>query len=128
MKGLVNLNVDVQEKDGNIIFLHKIVQGSASRSYGIHVAKLAGVPSSLLERAEEKLSELEDSGASFDLEKYGDYEDAQVTDLKEEAQQISFFDFAPNPVVERLKGLDLMNITPSQAFGILEELKEAAEK
>jgi len=44
MKGLKNLNVEVSEENGNIVFLHKIIEGSASRSYGIHVAKLAGVP------------------------------------------------------------------------------------
>ena len=57
--GFKNLNVDVAEENGNIVFLHKIVEGSASRSYGIHVAKIAGVPKELLERAEEKLNELE---------------------------------------------------------------------
>jgi DNA mismatch repair protein MutS len=46
----------------------------------------------------------------------------------QEEEQISFFGFAPNPVVERLKSIDLMNLTPSEAFKILEELKEAAEQ
>lgn len=59
-KGLKNLNVDVAEEDGNVIFLHKIVEGSASRSYGIHVAKLAGVPKPVLDRASEKLKQLEE--------------------------------------------------------------------
>lgn len=59
--GFKNLNVDVAEENGNIVFLHKIVEGSASRSYGIHVAKIAGVPKELLERAEEKLDELENN-------------------------------------------------------------------
>lgn len=126
MTGLKNLNVDVQEKDGNIVFLHKIIEGSASRSYGIHVAKLAGVPTQLLSTAEEKLKELEKSGVSIDLDRYAAQVDETV-DPKADTEQISFFSFAPNPVVERLKGLDLLNITPSQAFGILEELKKAAE-
>jgi DNA mismatch repair protein MutS len=127
MKGLKNLNVDVQEKDGNIVFLHKIVEGSASRSYGIHVAKLAGVPQQLLTAAEEKLQELEESGVSIDLDNYvSSIKEAEI-DPKAETEQISFFSFAPNPVVERLKALDLLNITPSQAFGILEELKNAAD-
>ncbi len=59
IKGVKNLNVDVSEKDGSIVFLHKIVEGAASRSYGIHVAKLAGVPSEVLECAQRKLEELE---------------------------------------------------------------------
>lgn len=127
IRGLKNLNVDVQEKDGNIVFLHKIVEGSASRSYGIHVAKLAGVPQTLLAVAEEKLRELENSSASIDLEQYM-HTAEPISEAVTETEQISFFSFAPNPVVERLKSLDLMNITPSQAFGILEELKKAAEK
>ena len=127
MKGLKNLNVDVQEKDGNIVFLHKIVEGSASRSYGIHVAKLAGVPQSLLSTAEVKLRELEESGVSIDLDKYvSSVQEAEINP-KAETEQISFFSFAPNPVVERLKAIDLMTITPSQAFLILEELKKAAD-
>ena len=57
--GFKNLSVDVSEENGDIVFLHKIVEGSASRSYGIHVAKLAGVPTELLETAETKLNDLE---------------------------------------------------------------------
>lgn len=60
LKGVKNLNVDVSEENGNIVFLHKIIEGSASQSYGIHVAKLAGVPKSVLDRAAEKLEELEE--------------------------------------------------------------------
>lgn len=123
MKGLRNLNVDVAEENGNVVFLHKIIEGSASRSYGIQVAKLAGVPSLLLERAADKLKELEE-GRPISENSSGAEEPSVMA---EEEQQISFFGFAPNPVVERLKSLDLMNLTPSEAFKILEQLKEAAE-
>jgi DNA mismatch repair protein MutS len=114
--GFRNLNVDVAEEGGNIVFLHKIIEGSASKSYGIHVAKLAGVPSGVIDRASAKLAELERSAESIDLSKYG-----KITE-----DQISFFSFAPNPIVALLKKLDLMKLTPSEAFKILEELKEAA--
>ena len=124
MPGLRNLNVDVAEENGNVVFLHKIVEGSADRSYGIHVAKLAGVPESLLERASQKLEELESGQEPVLAAKPA--ENANMS-LQEE-EQISFFGFAPNPVVERLKAIDLMNLTPSEAFKILEELKEAAEQ
>jgi DNA mismatch repair protein MutS len=60
LPGFRNLNVEVKEEEGNIIFLHNIGYGSASRSYGIHVAELAGVPKRLLDRAAEKLKELEE--------------------------------------------------------------------
>jgi DNA mismatch repair protein MutS len=119
MDGFKNLNVDVSEEGGNVVFLHKIIEGSASRSYGIHVASLAGVPSAVLDRAASKLSELEESAETVDLSKYEAPEY-----VKEE--QISFFSFAPNPVVKRLQNIDLMKLTPSEAFKILEELKEAA--
>ena len=59
LKGFRNLNVEVKEEDGVIVFLHQIGYGSTSRSYGIHVAELAGVPQSLLDRATEKLRDLE---------------------------------------------------------------------
>lgn len=59
LRGFRNLNVDVAEENGEVIFLHKIVPGTASRSYGIHVARLAGVPEELLENAKIKLARLE---------------------------------------------------------------------
>lgn len=126
IKGLKNLNVDVREQNGSIVFLHKIIKGSTSRSYGIHVAKLAGVPAVVLETAEEKLKELESNGAHIDI---GTYNQSNLNEYKaKDTEQISLFDFIENPVLERLKSLDLMEITPSQAFAILEELKNAAEK
>ena len=113
--GVKNLNVDVAEQNGNIVFLHKIVEGSASRSYGIHVAKLAGIPRTLLERAQQKLSELECGSGNISA--------AYSTPAKfEEPAQLSFF--SPDPVAEKIKSLNLMEITPSQAIKILEELKE----
>lgn len=116
--GVKNLNVDVSEEDGNIIFLHKIVEGSASRSYGIHVAKLAGIPNKLLDRAKEKLYELET----------GQQPAAPTPIVKEEEVQLSLFmPFSENPVVDKLKSINLMEITPSQAIRILEELKESID-
>ncbi|MBR5516856.1 MAG: DNA mismatch repair protein MutS, partial [Firmicutes bacterium] len=117
--GVKNLNVDVSEEDGNIIFLHKIVEGSASRSYGIHVAKLAGIPNKLLERAKDKLYELES----------GEHHEAAIPVVKEQEElQISMWmPFEENPVVDKLKALNLMEITPSQAIRILEELKESID-
>lgn len=126
--GVKNLNVDVAEENGNIVFLHKIVEGSASRSYGIHVAKLAGIPKVLLERAQEKLAELETAVPSQSV-MYGDLTTAANTKAAEPCEeQISMFSFAPNPVVEKLKALNLMEITPSKAFEILEELKASLDK
>lgn len=122
IKGVRNLNVDVSEENGNIVFLHKIIPGSASRSYGIHVAKLAGIPSALLENAQNKLHGLEEGSVQIEI----------TAPKQEEMQlaaeeQISFFTPGPNPIVARLKELNLMEITPSQAIRILEELKDAID-
>ncbi|MCR9144163.1 MAG: DNA mismatch repair protein MutS [bacterium] len=58
-EGIFNLTMDVQERDGQVIFLHRVREGAADRSYGIHVARLAGLPETVLARAEQKLAELE---------------------------------------------------------------------
>ena len=138
LPGVRNLNVDVTEVGGNIVFLHKIVEGSANRSYGIHVAKLAGIPKILLENAQEKLAELEGSATSAagiarvnrsaDPSGTEGREDRAKTPACEEESQLSMFSFAPNPVIEKLRALNLMEITPSKAFAILEELKASLGK
>ena len=124
IKGVCNLNVDVSEENGNIVFLHKIIPGSASRSYGVHVAKLAGVPHSLLANAENKLMQLEEGRVEISISPAITAETEETVSTVEE-EQISFFMPGPNPVVEKLKKLDLMEVTPSQAIRILEELKES---
>lgn len=125
LPGLINLNTEISEKDGSIVFLHRITEGSASRSYGIHVARLAGVPESLLENAQVKLNTLESErqGIEMDWERH-----AAPVPERQNAVQMSLFDIVPDSVLQRLKGLNLMEITPSQAFSILEELKSAADR
>jgi DNA mismatch repair ATPase MutS len=113
------------------------------------VAKLAGVPHSLLGDAQEKLDILESDKSALDISigqgglpraraqgqndsgnrNENDFDDGKHMpgQVHEPSAQISMFSFAPNPVIERLNSLDLMEITPSAAFAILEELKKAAE-
>ncbi|MDD4285793.1 MAG: DNA mismatch repair protein MutS [Eubacteriales bacterium] len=122
MSGLRNLNVDVTESDGTIVFLHKIVEGSASRSYGIHVARLAGVPESLLYAAENKLSELEHENTDPPLTTSG------PSKRGTEEEQISLFGSADKGLVQKLLSLDLMETTPSMAIEILQELQNAAKE
>ncbi len=122
VRGIRNLNVDVAEENGNVVFLHKIVPGSASRSYGIHVAKIAGAPTELLENAQARLEILEKGGASVTEDRPS--EALNAPESEETERQMSLFDFAPDPVISRLREVDLMNTTPSQALALLEELKE----
>lgn len=128
--GVKNLNVDVSEEGGTVVFLHKIVEGSASRSYGIQVARLAGIPESLLERAEDKLSELEEKGSLISNDERDNSEKTVKYKIPEQEKtkaaedvQMSLFDLTPDPIIQRLRELDLMNVTPSEAIKILEELK-----
>ena len=126
IRGIRNLNVDVAEENGNVVFLHRIVEGSASRSYGIHVAKIAGAPGELLSRAEERLFELENGGRTSHTSVSPSPENS-MTDEKQKEDcelQLSLFEAIPDPIAERLRNLDLMETTPSQALKILEELKE----
>ena len=147
LRGFKILTVSVSETDGDGVFLHKIAEGSASKSYGIHVAKLAGVPQPLLDAAEAKLQELENASASRQettcvplLQTAGSSgeedgnsgaasgEEKTSPEKTQEAQQLSFLTFMSHPAVEMLKSLDLMNITPSGAIAVLEQLKKAAEE
>ena len=110
VRGVKNLNVDVSEQNGSIVFLHKIIEGSASRSYGIHVAKLAGVPKSVLDVANEKLADLENKPIK----------------LKAKEEQVSMFNAVDSVLAQKIRNLDLMNITPSSAIKLIEELKDLA--
>ncbi len=117
VEGVKNLNVDVAEENGDVVFLHRIIEGSASRSYGIHVAKLAGAPVELLDKAREILSELESSR--------NEDEKAEALQISSEGEkQMSFFDIIPDPITEKLRNMDLMDTTPSEALRILEEFKK----
>jgi DNA mismatch repair protein MutS len=133
--GLINLNTETADTGDDVVFLHRIAEGPASRSYGIHVARLAGVPRSLLDDAQGKLDRLE--GAQSGADPVGGVESGRgsaapaatgdmFTDAGPDAQMDMFLR-APSPIVERLKALDLMEMTPSRAFAILEELKNDAE-
>lgn len=130
LPGVRNLNVDVAEETGTIIFLHKIIEGSASRSYGIHVAKLAGVPEPILLAAEDKLLELE-SGKSekgrLPADEIPYSFPVENKNTPEEPVQLSFWGKEQDPLIQRIRELNLMEITPSQAISILEELKAAVE-
>ena len=125
IKGVKNLNVDVAEQNGNIVFLHKIVEGAASRSYGIHVAKLAGVPKRVLDTAQMKLDSLE-SGDSAAIVKTKT--SVKSIDKTADDMQLSLFNMQDSVIAQKLRDLDIMNITPSAAIKLLEELKEEAGK
>jgi DNA mismatch repair protein MutS len=116
-----NFNVAVTEEGGKVIFLYKIVPGGVDRSYGIHVAQLAGLPKSVVHRAHEVLGELEgDSRQKAETAK-----DSQRK--KEVAEQLSFMGQKP-PVIGELERLDINSMTPLEALTKLYELQKKLEE
>jgi DNA mismatch repair protein MutS len=116
-----NFNVAVTEEGGEVIFLRKIVPGGVDKSYGIHVAKLAGLPKSVIHRAQEILSELENGAAHSSSAKPGKSEAKKVTAVT----QISLFGEKP-PVLTELENLDINALTPLEALNKLYELQQKA--
>ena len=113
-----NSRVDVLEEQGNVVFLHKVVPGGADRSYGVNVAKLAGLPRSVLRRAEQILHELE--------ERHLRGETAPGPRLNG-TDQLPLFS-GPHSVVTQLQELDVDAMTPLEAISTLYELKRRAEE
>ena len=111
LPGVRNYNVAVSEEGGQVIFLHKIVPGGADKSYGIHVAELAGLPRSVINRAQEILSTLE--------------AEARKMRTREEiaVQQLSFLP-TTNPLMEELKNLEIDALAPLEALNKLYEWQQ----
>ncbi len=108
LPGVRNYNVAVSEADGKVVFLHKIIPGGADRSYGIHVAQLAGLPRPVIQRANEILAQLEaSSGKAVKINPHA-------------AQQMALFP-ETNPMLEELKGLDVNSLSPIEALNKLFE-------
>ncbi len=108
LPGVGNRNVAVSEVDGKVVFLHKIIEGGCDRSYGIHVAQLAGLPKAVLQRANEILRQLEKSA--------GKAVQVQTT----YPQQLSLFP-EQNPLIRELKEIDPNTLTPIEALNKIYE-------
>jgi len=116
-----NFNVAVAEEAGEVIFLYKIVPGGVDKSYGVHVAKLAGLPKSVVHRAEEVLLELESDSSRMRETTKGRRR------KKEVAPQLSLFGQKP-PLLEELEKLDINSLTPLEALTKLYELQKKAKE
>jgi len=116
-----NFNVAVTEEGGEVIFLRKIVPGGVDKSYGIHVAQLAGLPKSVVHRAQEVLEELEGDSSRTRVVSKGRRR------KQEPAQQLSFFGQKP-PLLEELEKLDIDSLTPLEALTKLYELQKKARE
>jgi DNA mismatch repair protein MutS len=108
LPGVRNYNVAVSEADGHVVFLHKIIPGGTDRSYGIHVAQLAGLPRPVIQRASEILTQLEASSGRA----------TRIT--PHAAQQLALFP-ETNPLLDELEELDLNSLSPIEALNKLYE-------
>jgi DNA mismatch repair protein MutS len=115
LPGIRNYNVAVSEADNKVVFLHKIIAGGADRSYGIHVAQLAGLPAPVIQRANEIMAELEKtSGRAVKINPHA-------------AQQIALFP-ETSPLLDELKDLDVNALSPIEALNRLFEWQKKYTK
>lgn len=113
---LKNVHVGAVEQNGEVVFLHKLMDGPADKSYGIHVAKIAGMPTDLLSRAATILTALESDSPA-----------PQAEIVKEDNEQLSLFNevsTAELGVIDRLKKINLLEMTPMDALNLLYELQK----
>ena len=119
-----NYNVSVREVDNKVIFLRKLVRGGSEHSFGIHVAKLAGMPMSIVERANQILADMEGSSAKKNVTQLGS---GKAAVSAPEGMQLSFFQL-DDPVLEQIRDevklLDINNLTPLEALNKLSEIKK----
>lgn len=135
IEGVKNYSVAVSEVDDNIIFLRKIVEGGADQSYGIEVAKLAGLPKDVIDRAKEILSSLENSNNDNHVEIIQEVaiekEEKTKTKkkvVKEENYQLDFDAIEKDNLINTIADLDIMSLTPMEAMNELYKLTIEAKK
>jgi DNA mismatch repair protein MutS len=109
---MANVHLDATEHQDHVVFLHNIQEGPANRSFGLQVAKLAGIPAPVLQAAQEKLLELE-RGAILEQQANADFR----------AQDDLFSALQPHPVIDLLKAVNVDDLTPREALDTLYELK-----
>jgi len=114
LPNIKNYNVAVSEDGKNIVFLHKIIEGRTNRSYGIHVAQMAGVPKAITIRANNLLEQLENS------------RNDQSIQISDQSEQLPLFQ--PNPILEKINSLDLNSISPIDALNKIYKWQKMLKK
>ncbi len=121
LSGVKNYHVSVKETGGGIVFLRKVEPGAADRSYGIEVAKLAGLPNEVIDRAREVLAEHESAERQLTAQLESDGSRPRPP------AQLTIFTPLSQPVLEKLREIDLNRLTPLEALNLLAELKKQIE-
>ncbi len=123
LPGVVNYRITAKEMGEDVIFLRKIVPGGADRSYGVAVAKLAGLPGSLISRARQIMARLE-----VDSQEKGSIGRSIIEKRKVADRQLGFMDFKPMELVQEIAEMDVVSMTPIEALNKLYELNEKAKR
>ena len=123
LPGVVNYRITAKEQGEDVIFLRKIVPGGADRSYGVAVAKLAGLPKGLIARARQIMARLEVDGQAN-----GSIGKSILDERKAQDRQLGMLDFKPMELVEEVAKLDVVSMTPIDALNKLFELNEKAKR
>ncbi len=127
LDGVKNYKIMVREIDGQVIFTHKITRGGANKSFGIEVARLAGIPQTVLDRATTISKKLEQNEILKDTNSI--LLDSKNIFEKDDIKQLSFFENSiSDEIIDILKNIDTDNITPMQALRELSDLKEKVRK
>lgn len=145
LKGVKNFSVSIKKIDNELVFLRKIVQGGADESYGIEVAKLAGLPDKVIERAKEILNTIEkDKNVITNIDELScNTSEVAITkvlsaqknnaipsknhEIKEESFQLNFTDIEKNNLLTEIASIDIMNVTPMEGFNKLYEIIKKAK-
>ena len=122
--GVENYCISVKEHGEDVIFLRKIVRGGADKSFGVHVARLAGIPKQVVIRAHEIQARLEVSN----INQKGIGQNILEEGPKRENEQVNLFDFAKTEIINELQNIDVMALTPMDAINKLFLLREKARK
>jgi DNA mismatch repair protein MutS len=139
LAGVANYNVAVREWQESIVFLHQIVPGAADKSYGIHVAKIAGVPREVNDRAAQILAELEathrDANGQPPVSRDAESSERNASPRRRVDKpprsaaprghlQLSLFELADHPLLETIRGVDLEDLTEAEAFDLVKQWHE----
>ena len=123
LPGVVNFRITAREQGEDVIFLRKIVRGGADRSFGVSVARLAGLPKSLIARARQIMARLE-----VDDQQRGNLGKNILDEHKARDRQLGMLDFKPMELAQEIAGLDVVSMTPLDALNKLFELNEKAKR
>jgi DNA mismatch repair protein MutS len=122
LPGAKNYQITATERDGEVVFLHKLEKGKASKSYGISVARLAGLPQSVIDRAKEVLGKLE----QYELAVFSNEKPAGLAAAagRANAAQFSLFAISNESAIDELRKIDLCTLSPDESKALLENLKK----